>query len=55
MSGGRVHVGEALGGAMVSVIATWPEGTAIADIEEAVKKAARDAIRRARTATQAHQ
>lgn len=55
MSAGRVHAGHQRAGASVSVIATWPDGTAIADIEEAVKAAARDAIRRARTATQAHQ
>lgn len=55
MTGGRVHTGHERAGAAASVIATWPAGTAIADIEEAVKQAARDAIRRARTATREHQ
>lgn len=49
MSGGRVHAGGACGPAVASVIVTWPDGTGVDDVEEAVKAAAREAIRRART------
>jgi len=55
MTAGRVHTSHELGGAAASVITTWPADTAIADIEEAIKAAARDAIRRARAATRANQ
>lgn len=55
MTAGRVHAGHDLGGAIASVIVTWPEDTAIGDIEESIKAAARDAIRRARVATRNNQ
>lgn len=48
MSAGRLHTGAELAGIAVSLIATWPEDAALNDVEEAVKTAARDAIRTAR-------
>lgn len=51
----RLNVGARVAGAEVNVIATWPDGVDVADLEEAIKQAARAAITTARTRTRAHQ
>lgn len=55
MTDGRVHTAAARAGADVHLITNWMTDTPIADIEEAIKAAARQAIRDARERTQAHQ
>lgn len=44
----RLHTAGEVGGAIADVVATWPLGASISDIEEAIKTAARSAIQRAR-------
>lgn len=55
MTAGRVHVRGNTGQVNANLIVTWPPGTPVADVEEAIKQAARDAIRRARTTTRERQ
>lgn len=55
MNGGRVHTGTQIGTATVSVIATWGETAPMADVEEAIKAAAREAVTRARATRQERQ
>lgn len=47
----RVHTSQQVAGAAVDVIASWAPDTPVADIEEAIKAAARAAVVRARERT----